>query len=200
MRGSERRRPGVRVHRVRALPPDEVTRIDGIPVTNPVRTLLDLAGAVDRRDLERALARADRQGLAGRKKILALLARHPRRPGAGALRACLRADISPALTRSRAEEEFLDLAGRAQFRAPEANVVIEGHEVDFLWRAERLVVEVDGFAYHGSRRTFERDRRRDAVLAARGYHVMRVTWRQLGTEPEAVVARLAQALARAGRA
>jgi very-short-patch-repair endonuclease len=73
-------------------------------------------------------------------------------------------------------------------------------EVDFLWPAQRLVVEVDGFRFHSSRATFERDRERDAVLAASGYTVVRVTWRQLVDEPEAVVARIAAALAVRGSA
>ena len=72
--------------------------------------------------------------------------------------------------------------------------------VDFLWRRERLVVEVDGYAFHSSRAAFERDRRRDAELAARGLHVIRIAWHQIAGEPLAVVARLAQAFARLGPA
>jgi very-short-patch-repair endonuclease len=77
---------------------------------------------------------------------------------------------------------------------PERNVRIAGHEVDLLWRRERLVVEVDGFAHHSDRKAFERDRRRDADLIAAGYRVIRITWRQLVSEPEAVAVRLARAL------
>jgi very-short-patch-repair endonuclease len=58
------------------------------------------------------------------------------------------------------------------------------------------VVEVDGFAYHSSRRTFESDRRRDAQLAAAGLRVVRVTWRQINSEAEAMLVRLAKTLAR----
>ena len=61
-------------------------------------------------------------------------------------------------------------------------------EVDLLWPEQRLVVEVDGFAFHGTRAAFERDRRRDAELQALGYRVLRITWRQLTREPEAVIA------------
>ena len=64
-----------------------------------------------------------------------------------------------------------------------------------MWRNQRLVAEVDGYAFHSSRSSFERDRRKDAELAAQGYRVIRVTWRQLSDEPEALVARLAAALA-----
>ena len=72
---------------------------------------------------------------------------------------------------------------------------VNGYEVDFLWRRQRLVVEIDGYAYHSSRSAFERDRAKDAVLAAAGYLVIRITWLQMHREPYAVVARLAQALA-----
>ena len=68
------------------------------------------------------------------------------------------------------------------------------HEVDFLWSPQRLVVEVDGFAYHASRAAFERDRLRDAELQAAGYRVIRVTWSQIESRREALIARLAQAL------
>jgi very-short-patch-repair endonuclease len=71
--------------------------------------------------------------------------------------------------------------------------------VDFLWPRERLVVEIDGFAFHASAASFERDRRRDAELTGAGMRVIRVTWRQLADEPEAVLARLVRALALAGR-
>lgn len=76
------------------------------------------------------------------------------------------------------------------------NVVVSGYEVDFFWRAERFVVEIDGFAFHSSQRRFESDRRRDAVLAASGVRIIRVTWPQIVREPEALLVRLAQALAR----
>jgi very-short-patch-repair endonuclease len=70
------------------------------------------------------------------------------------------------------------------------------YEVDLLWRREQLVVVVDGFAFHSSERKFEADRVRDARLAADGFQVIRVTWRQVVKEPVAVVARVAQILAR----
>ena len=80
--------------------------------------------------------------------------------------------------------------------APETNARVGAYEVDFFWRRERLVVEVDGYAFHAPRRKFEDDRRRDAWLAADGLRVMRVTWRQLTAEPEAMLVRLAQTLIR----
>ena len=82
----------------------------------------------------------------------------------------------------------------ARLPRPETNVRVAGYEVDFLWRDHKLVVEVDGFAFHATRAAFERDRARDATLQAAGYRVIRLTWRQLTDEPHAVVARLASLL------
>jgi very-short-patch-repair endonuclease len=65
-------------------------------------------------------------------------------------------------------------------------VVVAGHEVDALWRAARLVVEVDGFEYHGTRAAFERDRARDADLQLAGFRVLRVTAQRLSREPQAI--------------
>lgn len=69
-------------------------------------------------------------------------------------------------------------------------------EVDALWTAERVIVEVDGYAFHSGRAAFERDRRKDAELQAAGFRVLRVTWRQIVERPEAVVAQLAAVLVR----
>lgn len=188
-------REGVRLHRVRPMKEDEVMHKEGLPITTPVRTLLDIAGVVGKGELERALARADREGLADFRSIDQILSRYPRRRGTRQLRRLIGSD-SPALTRSEAEERLLELIRRARLRQPRTNANVSGHEVDFVWHAERLVVEVDGFAFHSSRSAFESDRRRDADLAAAGFRVMRVTWRQLSSEPEAILVRVAQALGR----
>lgn len=96
----------------------------------------------------------------------------------------------PAFTRSEAEARLLDLIRKARMPAPETNVRIGGYEVDFLWRDTKLVVEVDGFAYHSTREAFERDRRKDADLQALGLRTARVTYRQIAAEPEATIAHL----------
>ena len=123
------------------------------------------------------------------------MARYPHRRGTGVLRRVLTRETSPALTRSEAERRFLHLLRAAGIPPTDTNVRLGAYEVDFLWRSERLVVEVDGYAYHSTRAAFERDRRRDADLQALGYRVLRVTWRQLVEEREAVIACVAQARA-----
>ena len=148
------------------------------------------------RELERAVADAQRRRLTTRGALVSVLARYPGRAGTRALRALLETRGAPALTRSEAEERLLTLTRKGQLPAPDVNVRVGPYEVDFLWREARLVVEVDGFAFHRDRDAFEADRRRDAELAARGFNVIRVTWRRLIDEPEAVLVRIGQALAR----
>lgn len=153
--GDRGRRPGIRTHRVIGLEADERAEMDGIPITAPGRTVIDLAGVVGSRELERAVARGARTGLVTRETLASLLRRHRGRPGTPALRALLASERTPALTRSEAEETFLSLIREARLPAPELNVVVAGHEVDFLWRSEGLAVEVDGFRFHSSRSMFE---------------------------------------------
>lgn len=195
-RRSRRRIEGVRIHRVRDLPSNEVTTVDGIPVTTPARTLLDLAGVCRLRELEQALAHALRMKLVTRDEVRALTDRHPRHRGVGALRSLLAAESAPAFTRSKAEDRFLALVRRSRLPSPELNERVLGHEVDALWRAERVIAEIDGFAFHNSTRSFTLDRRRDADLTAAGYRVLRFTWADVTQASHATIARLAAALAR----
>lgn len=185
---------GLRVFRVRTLHDDEVTELDGLPITTPARTLLDLASVADAGVVERALHRAVPR-IVARDEILALLERYPRRQGRGRLRGLLDAS-APGVTRSEAERAFLRLLRSGGVRPPETNVILEGYEVDCLWRVQRLVVEVDGRAYHSDALSFERDRERDAALVGAGFRVMRVTWKQIDTQPRRLLVRVAAALAR----
>jgi very-short-patch-repair endonuclease len=104
-------------------------------------------------------------------------------------------DRAPFLTRAEAQERMLDLIRSADLPEPEVNVRIGGYEVDFLWREQRLVVEIDGYRYHSTRRAFEHDRSKDAALQDAGFVVVRITWRQLVHQPFAIVARLVRRLA-----
>jgi very-short-patch-repair endonuclease len=185
-------RTGIRTHRVRSLDRGDVQTLRGLPLTTPARTLLDLAAAVSRPELERAFAEAQARRLVNDGGIADQLDRNPGRAGVRALRRLV--ERGPALTRSEAERRMLGLIRAAHLPAPRVNTRLGPYEVDFLWTRQRLVVEVDGYAYHGNRRAFEGDRERDARLAAAGYTVIRITWRQLTSGPEAVVARLAAAL------
>ncbi|MHB1168587.1 MAG: type IV toxin-antitoxin system AbiEi family antitoxin domain-containing protein [Longimicrobiales bacterium] len=186
--------PAVAVHRTRVLGADERTSRFGIPVTTVARTIIDLAGTRDARELERMVAAAERSGLLELGVLRALLHAQPRRPGSRVLRQVIGEDGTPMMTRSEAEDRFVTLVRDSGLHLPEANVVIRGYEVDCLWRRERVIVEIDGFEFHSSRDSFERDRARDATLTAAGYRVMRVTWRQITRAPHALLISLARLL------
>jgi very-short-patch-repair endonuclease len=96
-------------------------------------------------------------------------------------------------TRSELERRFLALVTKADLPRPLVNRHVVSMEVDFTWEEERLVVETDGYEFHRAR--FEADRSKDQRLAAQGYLVIRVTWRQLRDEPLRIAALLAQTLA-----
>jgi very-short-patch-repair endonuclease len=175
---------GIRVHRTRSL---KAAVQKGLRLTTPARTLLDLATHLNPTDLERAAEQAVVLRLATQDEIATECAQGKR--GAARLREALLEE--PTLTRSEAERRLRALVRAARLPRPLTNARVCGREVDLLWREQRLIVEVDGFAFHRSRHAFERDRRRDAELVAAGYRVVRFTWRQIVREPEAVVAQLA---------
>jgi very-short-patch-repair endonuclease len=187
-------RSGLRIHRSRQLSPQDIRHLRGLPVTAPWRTLVDLADTGSDRELERATHEALTRRLVNARRLLADLNRYRGRRGIGRLRKLLEDDESPTITRSEAEERFLALVRVAGLPAPEVNVPLRGHEVDFLWRDQGLVVEVDGFQFHSTRAAFERDRQRDAELQAAGLRVLRLTWRQVVHSPYATLTNLVRAL------
>ncbi len=188
------RRSGIRIHRAGRFDPSEVGDVEGIPCTSPARTILDLAGRLDPEELERIVAEAHAHHKTTTRELATLLVRHRHRRGVAPLRALIESGREPKRTRSKAERRLLSLLRKRGLPEPRTNVVVGGHEVDLLWPAHRLIVEFDSFRFHASRGAFERDRRRDQDLAARGYVVIRVTWLQLTHAREAVVDRIAAAI------
>ena len=186
-----RRRRGIVVHRCASLGPTDVDVRQGIAVTSASRTLLDLAGMLTPTRLERAVEQTLALRLFDLRAVEAVLAASPRRPGATAL-ARIVAEIhhEPSLTRRELEALMLDLCDAHGIERPEVNVLVDGLEVDFLWRAQRLIVETDGREYHETPVAFHRDRERDERLTVLGYRVVRFTYRRLVHQPAAVAATL----------
>jgi hypothetical protein len=189
-----RRARGVVVHRARL--EGERVRRSGIVVTTPSRTLVDLADVVPRRTLERAFDEAEYLGLDWR-------AAEPRhgRSGSGTLSSVL-AVHTPGSTRtlSELEEKFLAFCDERGIPRPVVNIHVEGYLSDFVWRADRVIVETDGKRAHGTRRARERDPVRDADLQIAGWRVMRVTSKRLSRHPRAVEDQLWRLLRRASEA
>ncbi len=178
---SRRSRNGLILHETQEL---NVTLRHDLPVTTPIRSLLDLAATRPRDEVERACSEALVLGLTTAEE---LTRQHGR--GAAVLARITGDGIAP--TRSELERRFLKAVLKARLPRPEVNTRIGRHRVDFLWRDRRLVVELDGWRFHGHRLAFERDRVRDVELQLAGYTVVRFTWRQLRDEPTTVMTSIA---------
>jgi hypothetical protein len=169
----------------------ERVRRQGIVVTTPARTIIDLADVVTRRrTLERAIDEAEylrldwtdaapRKGRRGSGLLTSVLAVHE--PGT-------------TRTRSELEEMFLAVCDDHSMPRPDVNVEVEGCECDFVWVDLRLVVETDGAAAHGTRRARKRDPARDARLMAAGWRVWRVSWEEVAEDPAGVAEQLQRLL------
>jgi very-short-patch-repair endonuclease len=180
---------------VRRLPDEEVTVRHGIPLTTPARTICDLAATEPLRDVESALAEARVHRLATDRQINAVIQRAPTRPGASIIRKLLEQEDDTGYTSSKAERLLRDLIAKANLERPLFNEPLLGYVVDALWPRQRLIVEVDGYAYHRHRAAFERDRARDQQLIAAGYRVIRITWIQLRDRPIETITAIIKALA-----
>jgi hypothetical protein len=189
-------RPGIDARRI-ALAPDEVTMEQGIPITTPARTLLDLAAVLPPHQLERAVHEAEYRRLASPLSLDALLTRHHGRRGTAPLRTIVdRGNLGATVTKSELEALFLALLDAHGLPRPDkVNEPIGPYTVDALWPAQRLVVELDSRQAHQTTRAFEEDRARDRDLLTRGYRVARITWRQLHDDPAILATELGILLA-----
>lgn len=184
--GKRRSLRKVRVHRRRRY---ERVWHKRFPVTPPAQTLLDIAHVLRFTELRRALAEAEYLKLVTLDEVEAVLGRG--KPGSAALRValdCHRPEL--AKTRSALEEKFLLLCEHHSLPPPGVNVWIGGWLVDAAWFDQRIVVELDGYAAHGTPAALEADRRRDLGLRAAGYTVVRYSWQQVTETPELVLADL----------
>ena len=185
---------GVKIRTVACL--TDVRRKRGVCLTSPARTIVDLAADTDDHELERLIARAREKRLLREGELEAALARAGKRRGVARLRALLRTEAGQAMTRSEVERRCRRLLEAARLPQPKVNRRIAGYEVDFLWPEQRVILEVDTITFHGHRRAFEWDRHKTMALEDAGYHVIRVTRRQLAEDPYWVIAHIARALDR----
>jgi very-short-patch-repair endonuclease/predicted transcriptional regulator of viral defense system len=183
------RRAGIRIHRSVRLPAADLTHRNRLPVTSPIRTLIDLASELPASTLERAVNEADRLDLVDPDTLRAHLAERAHVRGVAALRRLLDRRTF-VLTDSALERRFLPLVRRAGLPRPETAVHLNGFKVDFHWPGLGLVVETDGLRYHRTPTQQARDRERDHAHARAGLTSLRFTHAQVRHEPEGVVATL----------
>ena len=190
--GSRDGRPGkVRVRRAAGFEP--TTRWD-IPVVTPAWAIIGTAETATTHALEALIAQAQVKGVMTEQQLRAALDRAGGRRHTKKILHIL--TDAPGLTLSEAERILRRLLRQAGLPQPTTNYPIGRYRADFAWPDHQLVVEYDGFATHAHRQAFHHDRRRNAVVAAKGWSILPVTAEQLRNEPLAVVARIAEALAR----
>ena len=189
---------GAVVHRSDLAAEDVLVR-DGIAVTSPVRTVLDLCRTLP---LVEAVAAADsalRQGLLTAPELTAACVELPAARGRTRVARVVRL-VDPA-SGSVLESLCRVLLVLAGIEPPETQLVVRGStgrvlgRVDFAWPASRLVVEVDGYAFHADRASYRADRRRTNALVLEGWRVLRFSWEDVREHPDQVVAAVRAALA-----
>lgn len=188
---------GISVHRGLVLP-DERGELLGIPVTSVARTQFDLAAALPKRGLERAMHEAEVRELRDRLSLWDLLERYPRRRGAANLREVLTAKTPVGITQTELEERFVAFLDAHGLPRPRLNATLPTRgkllKPDCMWPRQRLLAELDSREVHGTDKAFEGDRWRDRVLLVEGWRSMRITWCQLRDEPAAIAADLGDLL------
>jgi hypothetical protein len=171
--------PGVQVSFIRYMLPQEQREVNGLNVTSPALTLLDLMGAYGRRVMATALNEARVQEIVTMEELDTTIRAHRRRPGSRALRAYLERERGPQITRSEAERRALEVMQEHGIVPDESDFKIGPYRVDFYFRRERLAVEIDGYRYHATPKRFVDDRRRAAYLASRGIQVFPLVWEDI---------------------
>jgi hypothetical protein len=188
----------VDLRRTRRLPEEDITVLRGIPITTVGRTLLDLSGFAGAQLVQRAVHEAEVMGLLDVEAVLATIERNPGRRGTRMLRGALGVG-APDPDNAEFATRFFSLCLDYGLPSPRLGVHVDGgdrlYEVDALFEAERLIVELDGGRVHRTARNFQTDRRRDSILAARDYQTLRYTWQRLCDEPAAIARELRRVLA-----
>ena len=185
----DRRPKGIRVHRSTTLTRQDIRHHRGIRTTSPARTTLDIAPNLNKSNLARAVNDGRLSGHLHLNALNDVIQHNPTHRGS-ALLAPFVADSSSHPTRSSFEDDFLQFAQTHGLPTPRTNVHVGGYEVDILFEAERVIVELDGWHHHRSRESFERDRERDAHSLLAGYITVRITWARIHSDPEREAARL----------
>ena len=190
----------VLVHRPRNLVPGDLTRIGPIPVTTPVRTLIDLAAIIPEAGLEEALDDAIRRGLVTVPRIAARLENIGSVRGIKVIRRLVaERDPSLAVPDSVLETRLLRVLMRARLPPPTPQFEIRRNGrrfavVDFAYPEAKAAIEADGFRWHGGTGQWQRDLRRRNGLTALGWRVIHVTWHDLRGDPGDIVRMVADAL------
>ena len=190
-----RSRPGIHVHHSRSITPADFTTRHRLPVVRPALALLQLAEQSDDRELELAVDEGLATRIVSRTKLREVVASHGRgRPGARDLAELAEGSRPSSLTRSEAEERLRTMILDACLPTPQMQAPVHGFTADFYWPAAGYAVEFDGYAFHSSRRAWQRDRTKDRTFAAQGIRLDRFTWDDITDRQLATIAQIARRL------
>jgi very-short-patch-repair endonuclease len=192
--GRDRRPKGIRVHRVREVDRRELRHPEGLWVSSPARAVLEIAATLSPDEVAKAIDAGLGSDVLKRGEVEKVLERHRPCRGSGVLAAVLAGGAG--ITRSQAERAFLKLIRDAGLPEPEANQPFGRWELDFIWRKERLVVEIDGYRFHRGPGSFHRDHEKDLAVRAAGLEMLRFTRDHVVRRPALVLATVAGELAR----
>jgi hypothetical protein len=173
-RRAELKRPGLRVRGRPSLGAGRVASHDGIPVTTPVQTLIDLSTQLTPNKVERAVNEADKRDLIDPETLRAELDDCLGEPGVPLLRGLLDKRTF-RLSDSELEILFRPIATEAGLPPPLTKEIVNGWEVDFFFPDLGLVIETDGLRYHRTPSTQTRDARRDRAHTLAGMTPLRFT-------------------------
>jgi very-short-patch-repair endonuclease len=193
-----RSRPGIHIHRRHDLDRKHRRWVDGIPVTDPISTLVDIAACKSNAVVEKAVRESDRLDLIDPVRLRSALDSAPRRPGVGRLRMLLDSETF-ALSDSELERRFLRLVHEAGLSRPETQAWVNGFRVDFYWPNLGLVVETDGLRYHRTPLQQKTDRLRDQAHTAAGLTTLRFTASQVRDDANRTVSVLTTVMERLRR-
>jgi very-short-patch-repair endonuclease len=190
-------RKGLRVHRIKAIDERDLRRHEGLWISSPARAVLEVAADGSANEVVDLID----AGVAGRlltpAALKAVLKRNPGRRGAARLAAVLGDDSARGIARSRAERAFRKLIRDAGLPAPLVNQPLGPYVPDFMWREQRLIVEIDSYGFHGGPGGFQTDHEKDLVYRDAGFDVLRPTRNHVVHEPARVLVRVVRALERA---
>lgn len=187
---------GIRIHRRAASVMDDVTVHEGIPLTVPVRTLVDQATYLSPMQLERAVNEADKLDRVSAEVLRESLDDYRGQPGVAPLRRLLD-PLAFRLSDSELERRMRPLARAAGLPVPETKAWVNGYEVDFYWRELGIVVEADGLRYHRTASQQRRGLERDQAHLASGMWPLRFSHWQIEYDAAHVRKILRSAVARA---
>ena len=184
-RHSTLRRPGIRIHDRAGIRNRDIATRRGIPLTEPIRTFLDLSTVAGPKTVERAINEADKLDVIDADALRRALDDHPGEPGVRVLREILD-EHTFRLSDDELERLFRPIASAAGLPVPLTKQMVNRFEVDFFWPDLGLVVETDGWRYHRTPSAQTRDALRFQRHTAAGLTPLRFSHWQVKHEPRHV--------------